>query len=677
MTPGGRTLTEKEAELNPFREMDSVMMTSSGFISPAREGRLPEALRPAVPVSSLATASLSNDVESGTPPATPTHPSSTHGTTLSTKNANNTQRKRGPVPGSKHKRKKENISSQKMSNPDDSPDDLSDDETYQPPPGVIMEDISSSSKKLAVFQRKNKPRKQSPTKNIDTLNSSMESVSNYSEGHVDDIIQNVIERGIEESSKLPITLTDNQKNQNIASRTSLTPGQPSNSTRNEYLTSRNQSPKTNLASKQQILPGTGPKKRGRKKKSELLKIEAEKAALDASKSESSDVDICYDAPVRKRPKLTSESSKTAQHPIQLKVPPAQTLPPDASILLNNPLIPKVPYGFGDFSNFNVPTVNESAEKQGMLERPNSGARFLETFDSDRIKTFGNSDERKKKDKLGKKSKKDKKDKDKNKDRDKSKEKDKFKEKKDKDKGKEKNRDKKERNKELRREKKREEKERLREERRERKREEKEKDRKDKKKKKLMKNPNVGMPPLFAPAEQVLPVLQSQPSVPKIKIKDIKPDDKPKIIFKNIPGEQQYSGVPDSQTAHFKHFSADNYAEFNLQSKDKKPKGGKKKDKMEAPYSQEIEPLKIHKRTKQEKKERISSGETPKRKERSVPSFSHGPSSQDLIDMDPGASSSNSPQISSIQSPSSFVGSGSVTTQTVGKYVDRGNAIYTK
>ena len=289
MTPGGRTLTEKEAELNPFREMDSVMMTSSGFISPAREGRLPEALRPAVPVSSLATASLSNDVESGTPPATPTHPSSTHGTALSTKSANNTQRRRGPVPGSKHKRKKENISSQKMSNPDDSPDDLSDDETYQPPPGIIMEDISSSSKKLAVFQRKNKPRKQSPTKNIDTLNSSMESISNYSEGHVDDIIQNVIERGIEESSKLPITLTDHQKTQSIASRTSLASGQPSN-------------PKTNLASKQQILPGTGPKKRGRKKKSELLKMEAEKAALDASKSESSDVDICYDAPVRKRPK---------------------------------------------------------------------------------------------------------------------------------------------------------------------------------------------------------------------------------------------------------------------------------------------------------------------------------------------------------------------------------------
>ena len=99
--------------------------------------------------------------------------------------------------------------------------------------------------------------------------------------------------------------------------------------------------------------------------------------------------------------------------------------------------------------------------------------------------------------------------------------------------------------------------------------------------------------------------------------------------------------------------------------------------MEAPYSQEIEPLKIHKRTKQEKKERIAIGETPKRKERSVPSFSHGPSSQDVIDMDPGVSSSNSPQISSIQSPSSFVGSGSVTTQTVGKYVDRGNAIYTK
>merc|ERR1711994_135362 len=38
--------------------------------------------------------------------------------------------------------------------------------------------------------------------------------------------------------------------------------------------------------------------------------------------------------------------------------------------------------------------------------------------------------------------------------------------------------------------------------------------------------------------------------------------------------------------------------------------------------------------------------------------------------DPGQSSSNSPQISSISSPSSFVGGGTITTQTVGKYVDQ-------
>ena len=53
-------MTEKEAELNPFREMDSVMMTAGGFISPAREGRLPDALRPAV--SALATTSLQHDL---------------------------------------------------------------------------------------------------------------------------------------------------------------------------------------------------------------------------------------------------------------------------------------------------------------------------------------------------------------------------------------------------------------------------------------------------------------------------------------------------------------------------------------------------------------------------------------------------------------------------------------
>ena len=56
-----------------------------------------------------------------------------------------------------------------------------------------------------------------------------------------------------------------------------------------------------------------------------------------------------------------------------------------------------------------------------------------------------------------------------------------------------------------------------------------------------------MPPLFAPAEQVLPVVQSQPSLPKLKIKDIKPDDKStKIVIKNLPvdhhQQQQYPGA---------------------------------------------------------------------------------------------------------------------------------------
>merc|ERR1711894_260856 len=101
---GGRTLTEKEAELNPFREMDSVMMTSSGFISPAREGRLPDALRPAV--SALATTSLPHELDSGTPPETPTPPPINQGRGPLNSNKNNTPKKRGPVPGSKHKKKK-------------------------------------------------------------------------------------------------------------------------------------------------------------------------------------------------------------------------------------------------------------------------------------------------------------------------------------------------------------------------------------------------------------------------------------------------------------------------------------------------------------------------------------------------------------------------------------------
>ena len=48
------------------------MMTSSGFISPAREGRLPDASRPAI--SNLATSSIPQDLDSATPPGTPTPP---------------------------------------------------------------------------------------------------------------------------------------------------------------------------------------------------------------------------------------------------------------------------------------------------------------------------------------------------------------------------------------------------------------------------------------------------------------------------------------------------------------------------------------------------------------------------------------------------------------------------
>jgi hypothetical protein len=373
---GGRTLTEKESELNPFREMDSVMMTAGGFISPAREGRLPDALRPAV--NALAITSLQHDLDSATPPGTPTPPPTNKGSSNLNNTTPNSQRKRGPVLGSKQKRKKEPLISHKISNPDDSPDDLSGDETYEPPPGMA-DDSSSKARKV------NKPRKSSPSKSADTLNSSRESISNHSEGHVDDIIQNVIERGIKESSRNEPSikepgLAQQKAGQNIAAKISPAAPMPSPGiSRGERLPTQTQSPKTSLLSKQQNIPSTGPKKRGRKKKSELLKMEAEKAAQDASKSESSDVDICYDAPVRKKPKLASNSvTNVSQPPIELKLPKAPTLPPDASILFNNPLIPKVPYGFGDLSNFNVPTVMEEGE---IPESPEMPATESISFDS--------------------------------------------------------------------------------------------------------------------------------------------------------------------------------------------------------------------------------------------------------------------------------------------------------
>merc|ERR1711997_1134887 len=122
------------------------MMTSSGFISPAREGRLPDANRPAG--SSLVAQAMSLDIDSATPPATPTPQNQGQVTPIAKGNA--TPRKRGPVPGSKHRKKKD---INKSTIADDSPDDLSGDETYEPPAGTITAD-----KKLSVFQRKPKPR---------------------------------------------------------------------------------------------------------------------------------------------------------------------------------------------------------------------------------------------------------------------------------------------------------------------------------------------------------------------------------------------------------------------------------------------------------------------------------------------------------------------------------------
>ena len=683
MTVGGRTLTEKEAELNPFREMDSVMMTAGGFISPAREGRLPEALRPAV--SAMATAAIPHELDTATPPSTPTPPPMSQGKD-STITPKPTPKKRGPVPGSKHKKKKEPII-HKASNPDDSGDDLSGDETYEPPAGTMIND-SSSSKKLSVFQRKvNKPRKASPSKHVDNLNSSTESTSNYSEVHVDDIIQNVINRGIEESSHTEDSHPTTHKGtpRNTGMQGGIAVGQPPGSSKSDFLPSHAQTPKAAPTIKAQAVTNPGPKKRGRKKKSELLRLEAEKAALDASKSESSDVDICYDAPIRKKPKLDNTATSSVEQPAAPKIPQRPITPPDTSILLNNPLIPKVPYGFGDLGSFNVPTAMEEGEiLDDSPERPSSASRPFDLITSpDHLRDFSSNVDRhnpaldkheRKKEKSVKKSKKDKKDKDKSKDRDKNKDRDKLK--------KEDKKDKKERNKELRREKKREEKERLREERRERKREEKERERKEKKKKKLMKKPNVEMPPLFAPAAEVLPVVQSQPKpqpkVPTIKIKEIKPDDnKPKNIFKNVSGEYSASSDISSKNPHFPKTkeTSDDFASFSIHQKDKKPKSTKKKEKSkESPYPQEIEPLKIHihkKSTKHENRERISSGDIPKRKVKDNQPFSHGPANPELVDIDPGQSSSNSPQISGISSPSSFVGGGTITTQTVGKYVDQG------
>ena len=367
---GGRILTEQEAELNPFREMDSVMMTSSGFISPAREGRLPDANRPAV--SSLAAQALSLDAESATPPATPTPPN--QGQVTPNAKGNATTRKRGPVPGSKHKRKKD---TNKPAIVDDSPDDLSGDETYEPPPGTITVD-----KKLSVFQRKPKPRKSSPTKTADIP----KHIAASSEGHVDDVISKVIERGIEESSRLQPTPFQNTSPA-VSTITGLSPG----ITQAPFL------PAKSSPSAHQQTPSSTGKKRGRKRKSEQLKIKAEKAAKEANQSDSSDIDICYDAPIRKKPTNLDKRCIPPEPPIELKIPQAPTLPPDPSILFNNPLIPKVPYGFGDLSAFNVPSMRPAV---GTVENLQTKAPEVSSLVVDKHE--------KKKDKSSKKSKKDKK-----------------------------------------------------------------------------------------------------------------------------------------------------------------------------------------------------------------------------------------------------------------------------
>ena len=643
--------------------MDSVMMTSSGFISPAREGRLPDASRPAI--SNLATSSIPQDLDSATPPATPTPPPYNQGSITPNirGNATNTPKKRGPTPGSKHKRKKE--SQRNSNNPEDSPDDLSGDETYEPPPGTILDD-NSSSKKLSVFQRKtNKPRKQSPIKTLDLSNAPRQSTK-HSDGHVDDVIRKVIERGMEESARLQ-PLHEQSPLAYVGSASTVPPKQ------------------------QPITPSPGPKKRGRKRKSEILKIEAEKA----SKSESSDLDICYDAPIRKKARPPIQNSPSLHEPpIELKIPKAPTLPPDPSMFLNNPLIPKVPYGFGNLSNFNIPSlIQPGADKtDNTSDKPHFASSFgsvttphtvgdFETFVGNEKKRESQFDKHeRKKDKSLKKSKKDK-----NKDRDKNKNKEKMKER-DREKGKEKennktkdkSKDKKDKNKDLRRERRRVEKERLKEEKRERRRAEKEKEKKERKKKKLMKMPTV--PPLFAPAEQVLPVVQSQPSVPKLKIKEIKPNEKaPKIVFKNVPGEQQlYPGTSGAQANILKRSTlksldtVEDYGKININVKKKIQKISKKKDKPAQLLFSHDETIKTNKKGSKYDKERTLSGDTFKKKIKGAAPFDTTFSNPDLVGVDPGASSSNSPQVSGISSASSFVGGGTITTQTVGKYVDQGN-----
>merc|ERR1711899_640525 len=103
-------------------------------------------------------------------------------------------------------------------------------------------------KKLSV----NKPRKTSPTKYVESLNSTNE--SNFSEVHVDDIIQNVIERGIEESSRAKDPFSPSQ--QGTSKVASANSGMV---TKSDFLPSQAQPPTQFPTTKPPNVPTTGKK----------------------------------------------------------------------------------------------------------------------------------------------------------------------------------------------------------------------------------------------------------------------------------------------------------------------------------------------------------------------------------------------------------------------------------
>ena len=334
-SPKNEPQVEKSSEINPFREIDSVMMTASGFISPAREGRLPDSRTP-VAASSLVTKSLDASAleegeieddddddnhlpDTGRPAApvkeTPPTPA---------------PKKRGPKPGSKREKKPKPVQRKEDSDTPVSDIELSDDDNYKPPAN-----FSSAKKAQLEMPKKYKPKR-----------STAGSATSYDE-------------------KSPTHSEDEY----------VKPAAP------KAIPPATETPKTG-------------KKRGRKKKSEIAKLMAEQE----NKSESSDMDICYDAPIKRAPTTAPKPPPPVREEPPLQLPRAVT-PPDPSLLPNNPLIPKSLYGFDLPQSTPAKEVSSKEEKKEKRKEEKSEKKKSKKDKKEKKHDKKSKEERKKKKKL--------------------------------------------------------------------------------------------------------------------------------------------------------------------------------------------------------------------------------------------------------------------------------------